>query len=259
MDPKNLTDIEKSFTAQAQNFENKNMNFSKQEYLDYTVRCMNLAPSHSVLEAAAGTCACGRSVAPFVQSVVCIDATPAMLAVGKAEAEKSGITNMQFIKGYVEDIPFDARHFDIVLTRLAFHHFTEMERPFSEMDRVLKSGGQLVVIDMEAAEEHLRDIEDRIETMRDPSHVKNRSQSEFLALYEKHGYTVTKQEATIIPVSLAAWLALTNTPSAVGQEIEDLMKAEMKNGNPTGFRPYVHKGEVYFEQRWVLFIGKKPD
>ncbi|MCL5123492.1 MAG: methyltransferase domain-containing protein [Deltaproteobacteria bacterium] len=257
MNPKNLTEVQKSFTAQARNFENRNMNFSKQEYLDYTVQCMQLGPGDCVLEAAAGTCACGRSVAPFVQSVVCLDATPAMLEVGKEKAAKSGITNMQFIKGHVEEIPFENQHFDIVLTRLAFHHFTNMERPFSEMNRVLKSGGQLVIIDMEAAEEALRDIEDSIETMRDPSHEKNRSQDEFLALYEKHGYIVTKQEATIIPVSLAGWLALTNTPDNVGKEIESLMKAEIQNGNPTGFRPYLQNDEIYFEQRWVLFIGKK--
>ena len=257
MNPKNLDEIQKSFTTQAQNFESKSMNFSKQEYLDYTVRSMNLTKDDCVLEAAAGTCACGRSVAPFVKTVVCLDATPAMLDVGKAEAAKSGITNMQFVNGCVEAIPYGDQYFDTVMTRLAFHHFTEMEKPFSEMDRVLKSGGQLVIIDMEAAEEALREIEDKIETMRDPSHIKNRSQAEFLALYKKHGYTVTKQEATIIPVSLSAWMQLTNTPDDIGKEIESMMKAELQNGNPTGFRPYLKNDEIYFEQRWVLFIGKK--
>jgi len=257
MNPKNLADIQKSFSVQAKNFENKNMNFSKQEYLNYTVQCMGLTPSACVLEAAAGTCACGRSVAPFVKSVICLDATPAMLAVGKAEAEKNGIKNMQFINGYVEDIPFENKYFDIVLTRLAFHHFTDIDRPFSEMHRVLKKGGRLVIIDMEAADESLRDIEDKIETMRDTSHIKNRSQKEFLSLYEKYGYKVTKQEATTIPVLLSAWMELTNTPNDVGKEIESLMKSEMLNGNQTGFRPYLHKGEIYFEQRWVLFIGEK--
>ncbi len=257
MNPENLADIQKSFTGQARNFENKNMNFSKQEYLDYTVRCMNLSPRDCVLEAASGTCACGRAIAPFVQSVVCLDATPAMLAVGKEEAGKSRIANMQFVQGLVEEIPYDDRHFDAVLSRLAFHHFMDIERPFSEMSRVLKYGGQLVIIDMEAAAEALRGIEDRIETMRDPSHVKNRSQDEFLALYEKHGYAVAKREATTIPVSLNAWLALTNTPDPIGKEIENLMNDEICGGKPTGFRPYTQDGEIYFEQRWVLFIGKK--
>ena len=91
MKPTNVNDIQASFTIQAKNFENSNMNFSKQEYLDYTVRSMELHSTDCVLEAAAGTCACGRSVAPFVKSVVCLDATPAMLAVGEEEAAKSKI------------------------------------------------------------------------------------------------------------------------------------------------------------------------
>ena len=257
MDPKSLADIQKSFTVQAQNFENKRLNFSKQEYLDYIVQSINLTKNDCVLEAAAGTCICGRAVAPFVKSVTCLDATPAMLAVGKEEAAKSGIANIQFVNGYAEKMPFDDQYFDTVLTRLSFHHFTEMETPFSEMSRVLKSGGQLVIIDLEAAEESLRDIADTIETMRDPSHVKNHSQDEFAALYEKHGYTITKQEVTPLSQPLTSWMELTNTPNDVRKEIENMMNDELNNGKVTGFRPYLKDGEIYFEHRWVLFIGKK--
>lgn len=50
------------------------------------------------------------------------------------------------------------------------------------MVRVLKPGGKLVMIDMEAADEPLRKTEDEIETLRDPSHVKNMSKNEMLEL-----------------------------------------------------------------------------
>ncbi len=42
----------------------------------------------AVLEVAAGICAYGRALAPLSGNVVCLDMTPAMLSVGKAEAEK---------------------------------------------------------------------------------------------------------------------------------------------------------------------------
>ncbi|WP_025640280.1 class I SAM-dependent methyltransferase [Schnuerera ultunensis] len=90
---------------------------------------------------------------------------------------------MEFVNGFVEEIPFPDGHFDIVLTRLAFHHFIRIERSFSEMGRVLKPGGKLVIIDMEATAEGLREIEDRIEIMGDPSHVKNLSKQEFVQLF----------------------------------------------------------------------------
>ena len=256
MKPKNLDEIQKSFTTQAQKFETYNY-ANTQELLAYIVQSMNLSKDDCVLEVAAGTCINGRAFAPFAKNVVCLDATPAMLAIGKEEAAKSGITNMQFINGYAEDIPFDEQYFNTVFTNISFHHFTEMENPFSEMHRVLKRGGQLVIRDMGAAEEALRDIEDKIETMRDPSHVKNRSRNEFLALYEKYGYTVTKQEATKSQKSLSDWVALTKTPNDVVEEIKNMLKAEMQNGSPTGFRPYMQNGEIFFEQRFVFFIGKR--
>ncbi len=37
---------------------------------------------------------------------------------------------MEFVNGFVEEIPFPDGHFDIVLTRLAFHHFIRIERSF---------------------------------------------------------------------------------------------------------------------------------
>lgn len=112
---------------------------------------------------------------------------------------------------------------------------------------------------MAAVEEGLRDMEDRIETLRDLPRVRKRSQNEFLALYEKHGYTVAKQEPTVIPVSLSAWLALTDTPAEIGTQIESMMRTELDGGLQTGFRPYLKDGELCFEQRWVLFIGRKVE
>jgi ubiquinone/menaquinone biosynthesis C-methylase UbiE len=252
MKPKNLDEIQKSFTTQSQN----HVAYSKGAF-DDTVQSMNLTKDDCILDAAAGTCSFGRAAAPFVKTVICLDATPAMLAAGKEEAEKSGITNIQFINGYVDAIPFDDQYFDAVFTSNAFHHFLEMEKPFAEMHRVLKHGGQLVIKDMEATTEALRDIEDKIETMRDPSHVKNRSRNEFLTLYEKYGYTITEQEATKFSKSLSDWVALTKTPNDVVEEIKNMLKAEMQNGNLTGFYPHLQDGEIFFEQRFVFFIGKK--
>ena len=61
--------INSSFTDQAKSFENANMNFSKKEYLDYTMKAIGAARTDLVLEPAAGTCVCGRTLAPMVQKV----------------------------------------------------------------------------------------------------------------------------------------------------------------------------------------------
>lgn len=148
----NQTEIQKSFTQQAKNFVSGKMNFSKKEYLNHTVSKIAPAGTDNVLEVAAGTCACGRAVAPNARSVTCLDMTPAMLEVGRTEAEKESLHNMHFVLGDAAELPFLDNSFDIVLSRLAFHHFPNTDRPFAEMARVLKPGGKLVMIDMEAAE-----------------------------------------------------------------------------------------------------------
>ena len=250
--------INSSFTDQAKAFENANMNFSKKEYLDYTMKAIGAAKTDFVLEPAAGTCVCGRTLAPMVQKVTCLDATPAMLDVGIQSAKEAGLGNMEFILGLIEDLPFPDASFDIVMTRLSFHHFQEMEKPFSEMNRVLKPGGKLVIIDMEAAEESVRETEDGIERLRDCSHVRNRSRQEFVSLYNAAGYTIWKEESTKIPVRLSAWMELTKTPEAVQKDIVQMMERDMAGDFNTGFHPCRKDGEIWFDQRWLMLIGIKP-
>ena len=201
MKPANLEAIQHSFTMQAPNFESKTVNFSKEEYLNYTISRVAPKGQDSVLEVAAGTCACGRSFAPLVQSVVCLDATPSMLQIGKQEAEKSHLNNMTFVKGYAEELP--------------------------------------------------------IETLRDPSHVKNMSKNEMLELFTSHSLRIEQCETTEIQQKLSNWLALTRTPEPIQQKITERMRSELAGEEKTGFSPYVENGNICFNQKWLLLIGRK--
>lgn len=257
MKPSNLQKIHASFAIQAQNFESDAMHFSKQEYLDYVRACVAPRQSDAVLEVAAGTCACARALAPFARTVTCLDVTSAMLAVGKQEAQRAHLDNMIFVKGNAEVLPFLDDSFDIVVSRLAFHHFTDVERPFTEQVRVLKPGGKLVLIDMEAAQEALRDEEDRLETLRDPSHVRNLSQAELMDLFASQSLRVETHEKTEFAVSLHNWLELTKTPLPSRDEIVACMQSELRGGKKTGFSPYWNGEALFFRQRWALTIGRK--
>lgn len=257
MIPPNLETLKHSFEIQAQNFDNTSMNFSKKEYLDYTLDSVQPAATDTVLEVAAGTCACGRTFSPFVKTVVCLDATDTMLQVGQQYALENHLHNMIFVKGYAEELPFLDDSFDIVLSRLAFHHFTDTDSIFREMARVLKPGGKLVMIDMEAPDEHLRKTADTIETLRDPSHVKKLSKNEMQNLYSCNNIVIEKCEASIIQVHLSDWLDLTKTSEPVKKQITDLLTEELHGKKQTGFSPYKKDNDIYFNQKWVLTLGKK--
>ncbi len=257
MKPVNLEKINHSFAIQAQNFESEDVNFTREDYLDYTISCIGPKAQDIVLEAAAGTCVCGRSFAPLVQTVVCLDATLPMLEIGREKARSSHLENMIFVKGCAEELPFLDESFDLVFSRLAFHHFADTETVFSEMVRVLRPGGRLVLIDMEAAKEELRDIEDEIETLRDPSHVRNMSKGEMLKLFASHNLTVKKCDKKELQQKLKNWLALTNTPENIREEITERMKREISGGEKTGFSPYIENKEICFNQKWILIVGNK--
>ena len=259
MKSSNVEKIKSAFTAQAEHFETHKGNFTNKEYLDYVVSEVQPKKEDNVLEAAAGTCVCGRTFAPLVHSVTCVDLTPAMLSVGREQAEKQELKNMSFVIGDVNELPFLDNRFDIVISRLAFHHFADVNRAFSEMARVLKKGGIFVFIDMEATDEELRSVQDEIETMRDASHIKNLSKEEILKLFRDNHISIEKSSTVIMKKNLNDWLDFTNTPADMKKTIMGLFADDLSGKNKTGFYPYVEGSEVFFEHKWLMVIGKKEE
>ena len=159
--------------------------------------------------------------------------------------------------GDAAELPFPDNRFEIVFSRLAFHHFSDTKQAFAEMVRVLKPGGKLVLIDLEAAEEPWRETEDRIEKLRDPSHVRNLSCADMRELYLAHGLSISQCETVRMPTILQNWLEHTKTPALIQSEIQGLMEDELAGGRKTGFAPYRKGSDIRFDQRWVLVIGTK--
>lgn len=216
--------VKNSFKKQAKKFAAYHM--SKTEYTDYLMKRIGEKGTEHALEVAAGTCICGRVLAPFVKDITCLDLTEEMLAQGKRLAGENQINNIYFQTGNAEELPYDSETFN------------------------------LVVWDMEAAEESLRTMDDKIENMRDPSHTRILSRKEFEKLFEKD-FELQCEETTLVPVNLNSWLELTDTPEDVQKEITDLMKAELAGGSKTGFSPYNKESQIMFDHRWLLLIGKK--
>ena len=244
-----------AFTQQAKAFDQYQQAFSKEAYNHFALSHMNLHPTDDVLEVAAGTCAFGRVVAPHVHQLTELDVTEAMLSIGRATASEQGITNVSFVQGEAEHLPFADASFDCVMSRLAFHHFADPKVVIAEMRRVLKPGGRLVIIDMRARDEALRETADRLEKLRDPSHVRCLSEAEFRCLVS--GMKVTFCETIPLPVSLSAWMDLTDVPAPTRAEIMQAIEAELGGNAPTGFEAYWEDGRLMFCHRWMLLVARK--
>lgn len=250
----NYSKVQKSFSIQAEKFASYHM--SNAEYTDYLIDKIGARGDEKVLEVAAGTCVCGRALAPCVREVTCLDLTEAMLEQGERLAARDKIKNISFVRGRAEKLPFDNESFNLVIIRLSLHHFAKPENPFNEMCRVLKKDGKLVVWDMVATTEELREINDRIELMRDSSHIRKLSKLELEKLFESK-FALLTEEVTYVPVKLQSWMELTDTPENVQRDIVRRMTEDLGGGAKTGFYPYVKEGEIYFDHRWQLLIGIK--
>lgn len=253
----NIDLIKKEFTKQAPLFDAYQATDVKQAFNEKAIERMQLNGSERVLEVAAGTCAFGRMIAPHVEKITELDVTNAMLSVGQKENEKAHIHNAEYVIGTAEKLPFENGSFDIVVSRLAFHHFVNADTVFKEMCRVVKSRGKIVIADMIARQEPYRKTADNYERLRDPSHAYCLTENEFLTLAGKYGLSVLHNSVTEIPMNLNAWLNLTGTPQSIKDKITAAMLTNIQGENKTGFAPYLKDGQIMFNHEWELFIFRK--
>jgi SAM-dependent methyltransferase len=88
--------------------------------------------------------------------------------------------------GDATQLPFAEGSFDVVLTRYSFHHMLDPSAALREMKRVCRQGGRVVVIDATPSPE-TQAAYDRMEILRDPSHVSALTLDQLRALGREAG------------------------------------------------------------------------
>src|ERR1700722_15486993 len=148
-------------------------------------------PNDDVLDLACGGGLIVCAFAPYVRHATGIDLTPAMLERARALAAEKRLENVAGQQGDVCFLPWPDASFNTVVTRFSFHHFQEPLTVLREMRRVCRPGGRVVVVDMYASEEKAKaEAWNRLEVLRDPSHVRALSLAELTGLFRGAGLAV---------------------------------------------------------------------
>jgi ArsR family transcriptional regulator len=102
-------------------------------------------------DAVVGDLGCGTgqvsaALGPFVTRVIAVDSSAAMLQAAKKRL--AGLDNIDLRRGELEALPIDDERLDIAVLMLVLHHTPEPEKALSEVSRVLRPGGRVIVGDM---------------------------------------------------------------------------------------------------------------
>ena len=250
--------IRRAFTTQAAAYA-ANPSISDPERIARLVRAVDPAPESRVLEVAAGPGYVALGFAAACREVIGVDLTDAPLAIAERNRQERGLTNVTFRRGDARALEFPDHSFDIVLCRLAFHHFDDSAAVLREMARVCQIGGKVAVEDIVVSELPERAAyHNHFENLRDPSHTRAFPLSALLALFTTAGLEVEDVHTGRLTQSLEQWLANAHTPEDVASEVSALVERD-READLSGTHPYrrPEDGQIVFNQRTAIVVARR--
>jgi ArsR family transcriptional regulator len=120
---------------------------------------LRLTPGIVVADLGAGEGLISQLLARRARQVWCIDNSPRMVEVGADLARRNNLSNLAYKLGDIEKVPLPDRSVDAAIFSQALHHARHPQAAVDEAARILRPGGQILVLDLkEHAFEKAREL-----------------------------------------------------------------------------------------------------
>jgi ubiquinone/menaquinone biosynthesis C-methylase UbiE len=247
--------IRDQFTRQAVPFAAA-AQIRNEEWLNRIVEMAQAGPADTVLDVACGPGLLACALARVTKQVTGIDTTPKMLEQAKARQSQLGLENLTWDEGEVPPLPYPDRRFTIVSTRFAFHHFLEPIEVLKEMRRVCRPGGRIVVVDSAPAPDKAEAF-NRMERLRDPSHVRALPADELVALFAAADLPKPRVRHEALAYELDSFLARSFPNDGDAERIRQMFAASLDD-DVLGVSPVQKDGTIHFSLPVVTLVSTVP-
>jgi SAM-dependent methyltransferase len=145
------------------------------------------------LDAGCGTGSLAFALAPHVAEVVGVDVRADYLEAARASAP----ANVRLVEGDVMALPFGYAEFDLGCTHRVLHHVRRPELAVSELARVTRPGGRILLADQLGSIDPLLSLElDRFERLRDPTHQRLLPDADIRGFLDANDLVLISSEVT---------------------------------------------------------------
>jgi len=109
---------------------------------------LRLMPRVTIADLGAGEGSFSLLLSQRAVRVIAVDSSAKMIEVGRAEAQRNGVKNIDYRLGDMEELPIADAEVDLVFFSQSLHHAQHPERALHEAARILAPGGRIVLLDL---------------------------------------------------------------------------------------------------------------
>lgn len=109
---------------------------------------LRILPPLTVADLGSGEGLLSELLALRCRKVIAVDNSEKIIAFGAAKARKAGLKNLEFRLGDLQDPPLETGSVDLVILSQALHHAEDPPRAVRSAYRILKPGGQVMILDL---------------------------------------------------------------------------------------------------------------